>query len=260
MHAHGVSVALPAAAPRTADEQRHRADRRRRPVVASAAAARPARQAAVSPAHRVARAGSGRQRSTPEFRAPDVQLWLGRDAHLVHYPVKAGALINIVAIVDDDLDGARLERAGRRATNCSRTSRRGAGAQPARDLLALPERWHKWALYDLPPLRPLGRRAGDAAGGRRPPDAAVPRPGRRDGDRGCRGACRLHGAARPTTSRRRCGATSGRGGGAPRRVQSGARSNGRTYHIGGGGSAAAQHRSCGSLGGKLLLRALRLAL
>ena len=37
----------------------------------------------------------------PEFRTDEVQLWLGRNAHLVHYPVKAGTLINIVAIVND---------------------------------------------------------------------------------------------------------------------------------------------------------------
>src|SRR4051794_12184742 len=38
---------------------------------------------------------------TPEFREPVTGLWLGRDAHLVHYPVKSGREINIVAIVRD---------------------------------------------------------------------------------------------------------------------------------------------------------------
>ena len=36
----------------------------------------------------------------PEFREPLIHLWLGRDAHLVHYPVKAGKLINVVVITD----------------------------------------------------------------------------------------------------------------------------------------------------------------
>ena len=36
----------------------------------------------------------------PEFREPLIHLWLGRDAHLVHYPVKGGRLINIVVITD----------------------------------------------------------------------------------------------------------------------------------------------------------------
>ncbi len=45
-----------------------------------------------------------------------MQLWLGRNAHLVHYPVKSGTLINIVAIVTDhwaepgwSAEGAREE-------------------------------------------------------------------------------------------------------------------------------------------------------
>ncbi len=33
-----------------------------------------------------------------EFREPAVYLWIGPDAHLVHYPVKAGQLINVVVI------------------------------------------------------------------------------------------------------------------------------------------------------------------
>ena len=37
----------------------------------------------------------------PQFREPLVHLWLGLDAHLVHYPVKAGRMINIVAVVHD---------------------------------------------------------------------------------------------------------------------------------------------------------------
>ena len=37
-----------------------------------------------------------------EFRQPFVHLWLGHDAHLVHYPVKSGRLINIVGIVRDE--------------------------------------------------------------------------------------------------------------------------------------------------------------
>ena len=37
----------------------------------------------------------------PEFREPQIHLWLGRDAHLVHYPVKAGRIINVVVITGD---------------------------------------------------------------------------------------------------------------------------------------------------------------
>ena len=36
-----------------------------------------------------------------EFREPVIRLWLGDNAHLVHYPVSAGRKSNVVAIVDD---------------------------------------------------------------------------------------------------------------------------------------------------------------
>ena len=39
---------------------------------------------------------------TADQRAPAIDLWLGQNAHLVHYPVRSGALINIVAIIRDD--------------------------------------------------------------------------------------------------------------------------------------------------------------
>ena len=107
------------------------------------------------------------------------------------------------------------------ATSCWRVTRRGTGAQPLREFLAVPERWQKWALYDLPPLGTLGQRSGDAARGCCPPDVAVPRPGRRDGDRGCGGAGRPAGAHARRSRRRdaalRARAAQAHGAGAARR-------------------------------------------
>jgi salicylate hydroxylase len=82
-----------------------------------------------------------------EFRQPLVHLWLGLDAHLVHYPVKAGRLINIVGIVHDDWNATGWSAAGDRA-EILRCFARFAWAEKARALIALPERWLKWALYD----------------------------------------------------------------------------------------------------------------
>jgi salicylate hydroxylase len=95
---------------------------------------------AVVPAARVA----------PEFREPVTGLWLGRDAHLVHYPVKAGALINIVAIVRDDGHEAGWSAAGRATDLLPRFER---FARAARALIALPDSWQKWALFDRAPQR-----------------------------------------------------------------------------------------------------------
>jgi salicylate hydroxylase len=102
----------------------------------------------------------------PEFRAPAIHLWLGHGSHLVHYPVKAGAMINIVAIAADARPSAGWSTAAAPDEVLARFSS-ASWAQPARELLALPERWLKWPLYDRPPQPLRGRGAvtllGDAA-------------------------------------------------------------------------------------------------
>jgi salicylate hydroxylase len=82
-----------------------------------------------------------------EFRSPFVHLWLGLDAHLVHYPVKAGRLINIVGIVHDEWNETGWSAAGEKA-EILRHFARWSWAEKARDLIAIPDRWQKWALYD----------------------------------------------------------------------------------------------------------------
>jgi salicylate hydroxylase len=82
-----------------------------------------------------------------EFRAPLVHLWLGPDAHLVHYPVKAGRLINIVGIVHDEWKEIGWSAAGDRA-EILRHFARWSWAEQARALIAIPDQWLKWALYD----------------------------------------------------------------------------------------------------------------
>jgi salicylate hydroxylase len=104
------------------------------------------------------------ERVAERFRAPSTHLWLGADAHLVHYPIKAGREINIVAIVGDDWQAAGWSSAGTRdeLIGCF-----AGWDRSAQELLAIPERWVKWALYDRPPLRRWGRGPvtllGDAA-------------------------------------------------------------------------------------------------
>jgi salicylate hydroxylase len=102
----------------------------------------------------------------PELRAPSVRLWLGRGGHVVHYPVKAGRLINVVAIMRDDWREPGWSTPVHRSEILSRfdaLSWRG----PIREILSAPERWLKWALYDAAPLPYWGRGPvtllGDAA-------------------------------------------------------------------------------------------------
>jgi len=97
---------------------------------------------------------------------PAVNLWLGADAHLVHYPVKAGRMINVVAIVDDDWREPGWNTPGESRELLDRFSSDQWHAS-ARELLAASERWQKWALFDCPPLANWGKGRmtllGDAA-------------------------------------------------------------------------------------------------
>jgi salicylate hydroxylase len=110
----------------------------------------------------------------PEFREPAIHLWLGRGNHLVHYPVRGGRMINIVAIAAhappsrDSNQGS--SQAWSTASTAGEVMARFSGwswNRQARDLLALPSQWLKWPLYDRRPLRHWGQGAvtllGDAA-------------------------------------------------------------------------------------------------
>ncbi len=85
-----------------------------------------------------------------EFREPITWLWLGSEAHLVHYPVRAGAAVNIVAIVRDDWQSPGWSEPGGSADLLARFS--GWAAEP-RALMAIPDSWAKWALFERPALR-----------------------------------------------------------------------------------------------------------
>jgi salicylate hydroxylase len=102
-------------------------------------------------AHRTAwRAIAAAEAVPEECRAANINLWLGRDSHLVHYPIKAGTHVNIVAIVHDQWAGEGWDNAGAREELLARFSV-SSWAAPARALLAVPGQWAKWALYDRAP-------------------------------------------------------------------------------------------------------------
>jgi salicylate hydroxylase len=86
-------------------------------------------------------------------REPATVLWLGPDAHLVHYPVRGGAMINLVAIVSDERRVKGWSAAGRRADLLARFS---GWHKDARALIATPQTWQRWSLYDRPLPHPWG--------------------------------------------------------------------------------------------------------
>ena len=102
----------------------------------------------------------------PELREPLIHLWLGRDAHLVHYPVKAGRVINIVVITTDNWNAPGWSEPASRGELLPRFAA-AHWAPQARALIALPEAWLKWALCDRRPLPSFSYGAaalvGDAA-------------------------------------------------------------------------------------------------
>jgi 2-polyprenyl-6-methoxyphenol hydroxylase-like FAD-dependent oxidoreductase len=99
----------------------------------------------------------------PDARAPAVTLWFDGDNHLVHYPVRGGDLINVVAIVGDDWREGGWNAPGARAEILARY---GAATWPpaARTVLAAAPQWHKWALYDRLPIGEASAHTGTAWG------------------------------------------------------------------------------------------------
>ncbi len=102
------------------------------------------------------------------LRKLETNLWLGAKSHLVHYPLRGGTLVNIVAITEDDWRGE--EAADLWAISGEPTQVAPRFAQWHRDARTLVERvgvWKRWPLFDRNPMRrwSLGRVAllGDAA-------------------------------------------------------------------------------------------------
>ena len=88
---------------------------------------------------------------SPQLSEPLVQLWLGGDAHIVHYPVKGGRLINVVVIMDDSWNAPGWSEPATRTDLLQRFSTRDWTPQ-ALSLLSAPEAWLKWALFDRRPI------------------------------------------------------------------------------------------------------------
>jgi salicylate hydroxylase len=167
---------------------------------------------------------------SPALREPAINLRLGRNAHLVHYPVRGGSLLNIVAIVRDDW----REPGWNAPADKNELLARFPAAMwqaTARELIGAADRWQKWALYDCEPLRRWGRGPvtllGDSAHPMLPylaqgaamaiEDAAVLAPCLAQGDDLAAGL--------RAYENRRCWRTA--------RTQRAARRNGAIYHMGG---------------------------
>ncbi|MBD1548155.1 FAD-dependent monooxygenase [Roseibium aggregatum] len=94
----------------------------------------------------------------------DTGLWLGPDAHLVHYPIRAGREFNLVALVPEKWTEEGWSATADRETLLGHFR---AWAPNVRSLLEKPDTWLKWALCGVDAEGPWsdGRIAllGDAA-------------------------------------------------------------------------------------------------
>jgi salicylate hydroxylase len=84
----------------------------------------------------------------PSARADEVALWLTPSAHLVHYPIRRGEAVNIVAVLPDQRPSEGWSRPGDTQVIARAI---GGWASPARDLIAAASSWQCWSLFDRPP-------------------------------------------------------------------------------------------------------------
>ena len=104
------------------------------------------------------------ERLSSPFGDNIVGVWMGRGAHLVHYPVRNGRQINAVVVIDQGNEGLGWHRAIDAGDLLKRI---GKWAPEPRRLLEQAISWRGWALYRLPPLTSWNRGnvvlLGDAA-------------------------------------------------------------------------------------------------
>jgi salicylate hydroxylase len=101
------------------------------------------------------------------MRGEETTLWLGRGAHLVHYPLRGGSIINVIAIVDEDFSAGDENFWSSPGDPYVLETRFRDWHQTARELLRAAPEWRKWPLFECGPLAnwACGRVAliGDAA-------------------------------------------------------------------------------------------------
>lgn len=168
-----------------------------------------------------------RETAPPELQGEATGLWLGGGRHVVHYPIRGGTHLNVVAIVPERVGDEDWGRLGEPAV--LRAQFRDAAPALA-ELLGLPDSWLVWSLTERPVARTMARGRvaliGDAAHPVLPflaqgaalaiEDAAVLADCLKTGE--------VPSALSAYAKARRARVA---------RVQKAARGNGRTYHAGG---------------------------
>lgn len=98
------------------------------------------------------------------FSEKKVGLWMAPSAHLIHYPVRAGKALNIVAVIHDSSveQGWNVPGDSKQIKTIFRD-----WPEAIRSLISGAESWRKWSLVSMPPLKSWSREnivlLGDAA-------------------------------------------------------------------------------------------------
>lgn len=88
----------------------------------------------------------------PIFRAAETGLWLGRDAHLVHYPLRDSRHVNVVAITRDTTGTDARDLWSAAGDPEVIKARFAAWSAAPRGLIAAAGAWKTWPLFDRAPL------------------------------------------------------------------------------------------------------------
>jgi salicylate hydroxylase len=108
------------------------------------------------------------ERIAPRWSASEVTLRLGAKAHLVHYPLRGGSIVNLVAAIESSWRGDEGDPPWDGVVDRPALDRAfGDWSRDARALIGAAVDWRAWPLYVRPPIAyfSLGRIAliGDAA-------------------------------------------------------------------------------------------------
>jgi salicylate hydroxylase len=88
-----------------------------------------------------------------DARAPDTALWLGEAAHVVHYPLRGGSVVNVVVIVGDARTSGDGPDFWSQPGDAAVLARRLSGFAPGvQNLVAAAPAWRCWPLADRDPL------------------------------------------------------------------------------------------------------------
>ncbi|MCJ2033521.1 FAD-dependent monooxygenase [Methylobacterium sp. J-068] len=105
-----------------------------------------------------------REALPPDLDAEATGLWLGSGRHVVHYPLRGGQHVNVVAVIPERTGSEGWGQLGEPAVLRARFR---DAAPPLASLLAVPDSWLVWSLVDRPAARPMARGRlvllGDAA-------------------------------------------------------------------------------------------------